>query len=516
MISKQKNLFFVFLFFSFSVFAFFSSLTTPAIISAEESTDTPKTDTPKQEKAAEEEVRINMDLKGADVRELFNVLSAKSGLTIITTPEVTGRITVLLNNLTIEDALDVIVTVQDLAYERKDNLIKVMTAAEYEKLFGKKFAERRETKTIKLTFAKPTNIVNAISLLKSDVGKIIVDEPSGTLILIDAPESIEQMEQTIKELDQPLETAVFDINYARSQDIKAYLNDLVTPGVGQIIIDERSNKAIVSDLGRRLVKITRLMKELDEESRQVLIDAEIVQVTLSDKFSRGIDWERLFLEPKYNGLDFVGKFPVSPELSFYQKISIGTLTKDGYNLVFKLLDEYGDTKIISRPSIMAVNKEEAKILVGSREAFISQSLSQAQTTTVKAETVQFIDVGVKLKVVPTIGKDGFITLKIKPEVSSVRETLTTSVGSQIPIIETSESETVVKVKDGTIIMVGGMIKDEKKDDIKGWPKASRLPFLGALFGSRVRQSPKRNELIVFLTPHLIKGDLKIVEAKSEP
>jgi MSHA biogenesis protein MshL len=468
-----------------------------------------------EKKVPKAQERISLDLKGVDINELFKVLSAKSGLTIITTPSVSGRVTVLLNNLTFDDALDVIMVTQNLAYERKESMIKVMTAAEYEKLYGKKFGELKKVKVVKLLYAKPANIVNVISAIKSDVGKIIVDEPSGTLILIDAPPSISLMEETIKGLDQPLETAVFDINYARSQDIKGYLTELITPGVGQVIIDERSNKAIVSDLPQRLVKITRLMKELDEETRQVLIDVEIIQVSLSDKFSRGIDWEGLFLRPKYHGLDFVGEFPVSPVLSTYQKISIGTLSRDGYNLVFNMLEEFGNTKILSRPRMVVVNKEEAKILVGSREAFITQSLSQAQTTTVRAETVQFIDVGVKLKVVPTIGKDGFITMRIKPEISSVRETLTTSEGSQIPIVETSETETVVKVKDGTTIMIGGMVKDETRDAIKGWPGASKLPLVGTFFGNRIKQSPVKTETIVFITPHLIKGDLQIVEAKSE-
>ena len=96
------------------------------------------------------EERITLDLKGVEVGELFKILSLKSGRTIIATPEVKGRISVFLNNLTFDDALDVILTMQDLACEKNDNLVKVMTSAEYGELFGRKFNEKKKIKVIKL------------------------------------------------------------------------------------------------------------------------------------------------------------------------------------------------------------------------------------------------------------------------------------------------------------------------------------------------------------------------------
>lgn len=452
--------------------------------------------------------KITLDLKGVDFSELIKMLSVKSGLTIIATPAVQGRVSVFLNNLSFDDALEVILTLQNLACERVGNLIKIMTAAEYEQLFGKNFSEKKKVKTIKLTYAKPANISNVLSSLKSDIGKILLDESSGTLILIDSPPALALMESAIKELDAPLETAVFDINYANPADIKTYITDLITPGVGQLIIDQRSNKAIVSDLPQRLAKIKKLMTEFDETSRQVLITGEIIQVTLTDKFQRGIDWEHILRDSKLHGLDFVGKFPLTPApTTNFGKISVGTLDSDDYNAIITLMQDYGKVDILSRPQVVAMNKEEARILVGAREAYVTQQQSQAQASTVTSETVEFIDVGVKLKVVPTINKDGFITMKIKPEISSVRETFKTAAGSQIPIVETSETETVVKVKDGAMVMIGGLIKKEHRDSTSGLPVISKIPFLGYFFGNRVKEE-RRTELVIFLRPKLISGDLK--------
>jgi type II secretory pathway component GspD/PulD (secretin) len=450
------------------------------------------------------ENKISLDLKGVDINELFKMLSAKSRMTIVTTPEVKGRVTVFMDNLTFSDALDVIVTMQGLAYEKKANLVKVMTAAEYEKSYGKKFGERKESRTIRLAYAKPANVLNVISTLKSDLGKIVSDDATGTIIITDTPQSVGVMEDAIKELDQPLETAVFNINYARFADIKGYLNDLITPGLGQIIMDERSSKVVISDLPQRLVRIRKLIQEFDEQSRQVLITGEIIQVEIDDKFQSGIDWEKIFVQAGLHNLDLVGKFSASSTLSTYGKLSVGTLATNSYNTVLKLLSEYGNTKVLTKPRIVALNKEEAKILVGTRQAYVTASQSQGQSTTITSESVQFIDVGIKLNVVPTIGSDGFITMKIKPEISSVTDTLVTDSGTRVPIVQTAQSETVVKVKDGATLVIAGLMKEENTDDKNGLPKLSRMPLLGHLFSNRTKEH-KRTELVIFITPTIISG-----------
>ena len=449
--------------------------------------------------------KISLDLKGVDINELFKVLSAKTGITIIPTPEVKGRVTVFMDNLNISEALNVIVTMQDLAYERMaNNVIKVMTTAEYEKAYGKKFGEHKATRTIKLTYAKPANVLNVINALKSDLGKIISDDATGTIILMDTPQSMDVMADTIKELDQPLESVVFNVNYARFADLKNYLNEMITPGVGQIFLDERSSKVVVYDLPQRLARIRKMMQEFDEQSRQVLISGEIVEVNVNDKFQSGIEWDKILRAVHLGNPELTAKFPVTPALPSFGKISVGTLAQDDYNVVINMLNEYGSTEILNRPRIVVVNKEEAKILVGTREAYITGTQSQATSTTITSENAQFIDVGVKLIVVPTIGSDGFITMKLKPEVSSVQRTLTSALGAKIPIVQTSQSETVVKVKDGRMLIIAGLLQEEDINDGQGLPVLSRVPILGHLFSAKTNEK-KKSELVIFITPTIITG-----------
>lgn len=450
------------------------------------------------------EDKISLDLKNVDILELLRIVSLKTGKTIVPSKEVSGRITVFLNSVSFSDVLDIILLTQGLALNRKNNVYYVMSEPEYKKMFGRDYVDQRRVQTVKLSYAKPSIVFTAIGQLKSEAGKIVVDETTGTIILIDYPQKLEMIKKTIEELDQPLDSVTYDINYAKAADVKTQLNAAITQGTGEVIVDERSGKAIISDLPKKMDKLDKLIRELDEESRQVYIETDIVELSLSDKSERGIDWQKVFTSAAMDGLSFAGYFPAV--LDMYQKISVGTLATDHYKAILNFLDTYGTTNIISQPRIAIVNNEEANIMVGTREAYITQSQSQATSTTVTSETVEFVDVGVKLKIVPKIGADGFITMKLKPEVSSVKDTITTTLGSRVPIIQTSQSETTVKIKDGMMIMIAGMTKIENTDTIKGWPILSKTPFLGMFFGHRVKES-KRTEVIIFLTPHLTGGNV---------
>ena len=289
---------------------------------------------------------------------------------------------------------------------------------------------------------------------------------------------------------------------------------MLTTGTSTLQVDSRMNKLVISDLPEKMALVKDVISAFDEPTPQVFIEAEIVQVSLSDKYEYGIAWERLFNEGRFHGFNisskFYGSFPLSNASTFGStkqgQVSIGTLTNDSYSAIMQFLQTIGKTNVLSRPRIAALNNEEAKILIGTREAFTTGTLSQAESTTVTSESIEFVDVGVKLNVVPTITHDDFIIMKIKPEVSIVKEYLTTSVlQSRVPIVETSEIETIVKVKDGSMILIGGLIKKEKTYAHQGIPVLADLPWIGALFHSK-KDEWKKTELIIFLRPRIITGE----------
>ena len=170
------------------------------------------------------------------------------------------------------------------------------------------------------------------------------------------------------------------------------------------------------------------------------------------------------------------------------------------------LETIGDTNTLSSPSIIAVNNQEAKILVGSTEPYVTTTTTTpASGPTTTAESVNFIDVGVKLYVTPTIHRDNFVTLNIKPEVSTVTSTITTSNNNTIPIVDTSEAETIVMVKSGVTIIIGGLIKEERIESINKVPLLGDVPLLGMAFRND-DLLVRKTETVIFLTPTIISGD----------
>jgi general secretion pathway protein D len=188
-------------------------------------------------------------------------------------------------------------------------------------------------------------------------------------------------------------------------------------------------------------------------------------------------------------------------------MNVGTLSIDNFNAVFDVLQTVGKTNMVSSPKIATIENQEAKILVGTKEAYVTTTVSTPGTgVSTTAESVTFIDVGIKLFVTPTVGDDGFITMKIRPEVSSVDRLLQTSQGNSIPIVRTSESETTVMVKDGITIVIGGLIEERDEKSTSGIPLLCKIPFIGPLFG-KTSIEKTRTELAVFLTPRVMTGDV---------
>jgi len=451
-----------------------------------------------------EEETLSMDLRGIAVTEFFKVLSKKLKINIIPSKKVTGKINLFLNDITYADAFEVIMLSQGLAYEKKsDDIIIVMTEAEYETLYGEKFNEKKKIKTLKLNYAKPKIVFDALSKTKSNIGKIIVDELTGTIILIDTPEKLVVMEGVFNKLDQPTATEIFELQYATAADISENLTSIVTDGTGKVLTDERTNSVIVTDLPGNMERIGQAILMLDQETKQVFVETEILEISLRDRLQGGVDWDRIMSN---NVVDWTlaGTFASGLGAGL-----MGTFTSDKPGFSLEFLNTIADTKIISRPTIAVVNGEEATILVGTREAYITGTTSQSGESTITSDTVEFVDVGVKLKVVPTINRDGFITMKIKPEISSVVRTLTTGTEdeprSQIPIVTTSEAETTVKVKDGSTIMIAGLRRNQDEKDIDGMPYLSRIPILNFFF-ARKDLDKTQAELIIFITPHIIKGE----------
>jgi len=329
-------------------------------------------------------------------------------------------------------------------------------------------------------------------------------------LLIDTPDALDLMERTMRTLDVATQTEIFQLKYAKAEDVKGQLGGVFTPGSSQVEVDARTNKIAITDLPEKMKKIKRMIAEFDVPTKQVLIEAQIVQVALNDATKYGIDWDRIF-HSKVDPIRIVGKFPVA---GVTNALTIGSLAKNDFTLVIQALQAITKTKILSRPRIAVVNNQEASILIGTKEVYFSQTQSQSTVTTTTAEQVNYVDVGVKLNVTPVISDDGFVIMKIRPEVSSVREFATSPLGSKVPVVETSQAETTVKVKDNAMVMIAGLMKDEDRLTRNQLPFFGNWPPLSWFFGNK-DVSKVKTELAIFLTPTIITGDVEVPDAREE-
>jgi len=449
--------------------------------------------------------RISLDIKGMDIIDVLKMLSAKTNLNLVIDKNVAGRVTVFLKDVMPNDALDIILASNDLVQTKDAGITRIMTGQDYEQLFGTKFYNAKEMRRIPLKYAKPQDMLLVLNQIKSSVGTIVTDEGTNTLILYDTKEKNEAMAKMVESMDAPLETKAFKLSYAKAQDVASALQDVVTKNISSIKIDARSNQVIITDYETKLKKIKDMVTSLDERTKEVLIDAKIVQVNLNDKTSFGIDWEYV-LNKK---LDVKGMFGQMISTTG-NKWTIGTAnptSHNDYRAVIEALKTMGSTKILSSPRLTVTNNESAKILVGSKQVYVTTAAVQSQTTTETAETVNFVDVGVKLYVTPTISHDGFISMKVRPEVSSVVQSYKTASGNTIPIVETSETDTTVLIQDGSTIIIGGLMKEEKIKTVNKIPLLGDIPFLGALFRNSVDET-KKTELVIFLTCKILDFGLK--------
>jgi type II secretory pathway component GspD/PulD (secretin) len=447
--------------------------------------------------------RISLDLKGVDILDVLKLFSQKSGLNFIAGRNVSGRVTIFVNDVDVWDAFELIIGANDLAYERHGTIITVMMARDYELIYGEKFQARTENALVALQYVKVVQVATVLNQVKSSVGRVVADETTNTLILSDVPTRLQEMQVIIKELDRPTETRIYSLNYTEAEKLKEKLQEILSP-IGTFTFDARTNKAMITDLREVLARTDTIIKAIDQPDGQVLIDARIIKVDLTDDLSLGIDWTQIFGGDLTTRTNFRALGDVVGGTATGAGVRIFTTKDDFTQIVIDALKEVTHTETLSNPRIMVANNQEAKILVGTKEAVVTVTTTVPATgSTVSSPEIQFVDVGTKLFVTPNVKRDGNIQMKIRPEVST--STVETFQTNRIPIVTSTEAETNVLVKSGTTVVIGGLISRGESHEVNQVPLLGSLPVVGRMFRSDVKNDSK-TELVVFLTPRIILPD----------
>jgi len=282
----------------------------------------------------------------------------------------------------------------------------------------------------------------------------------------------------------------------------------------QVIVQdggEGSNTLLVSYNSRMESEVLTMINELDRAPAMVMIQVLMAEVTLDERFEFGMEFalqDLLFSEKAVIGandtlhgdhFDFIGGTDVGAAgtglgFSF-------TMSGEDFNFLFHAMQQEGRLEILSRPSIMAQDNQEANITVGEQVPVITDVVV---TSGVVTPSVNYQDVGVILNVTPIVNPDGYVSMEIAPEISAIG-TSSVSVGSGVtlPTFTQRKAETTVTVKDGETIIIGGLITNRQNDSQNKVPIIGDVPILGNAFRS-TNQTSTKTELLIVLTPHVLR------------
>ena len=333
---------------------------------------------------------------------------------------------------------------------------------------------------------------DAIRAIANAAG-LAVEHYEGNYFIVDRDEAGKY------EPDALTEVKSFQLEYVEVDEMQALLDPYLSE-YGEITVFTERNIFLVEDTPGFLRRIAALVQEIDKEPTQILIEAKILEVTLTDDDSYGLDWTKFF-----SAQDGDGEFgvqglsnPGSPGLFF-------SFANDNITAALDALTSQGRVRTLSSPKLLAVEDQESSVIVGDRRGYsVTTTINQVTT-----ESIEFLESGVILRVTPAVDDSGHVMMDVHPEVSTGIINPLTGIPSQT----TTEVTTRMIVPDGQTIFVGGLIKHSIEESKSGVPVLGRIPGVGRLFSNRESTSTN-TETVVLITPTVLTAGARTIEDRT--
>jgi MSHA biogenesis protein MshL len=430
-----------------------------------------------EEKRGLEERLISFSVQGVDVKEVLRGLAEASELNIVYDPDISGPVTVDLKDVTLAETLDLILTPLGLEYRREKNVLRVTKPQLETRIFTIDYVNIKRGGTS----AMDVSATAAVS------GAAVGSTAGGGGGLEGGTARVES-----KGTDIDLLT-----------DLEKELKPLLSPQ-GALTVNKLSGTIAVTDFPKNQRRVAAFLEQVTGRMmRQVIINARVLEVVLTDDYQFGIDWTAV---ATYMGTQGTFTQVLSPNAGFFQ-ISV---TDSDFSAVLDAVATQGDVNTLSNPKVAALNNQKAIIRAARDDVFFVTSvrtIDQGGTTIERVtETIpQTVSIGVILDVTPQIGSDGTVTMHIHPIVTDNVGTATAVTGETAPIVAIRETDTMVTVQDGQTIIIGGLIEERQDDSIIKVPLLGDIPLLGGLF-RQTKKKGRKAELVILLSPTVLIGD----------
>jgi len=413
------------------------------------------------------------------------------------------------------------------------------------------------TRTIRYSLVMPVNAEArnvdgepTIGTAEQNALTVTVDIRTNSLLVGGSEHYVALSSQIIEELDsspaQERITKVYRLKNSQAEALavalQAFLDQAqqrVTSILGQeavgaaqglldeevaIVAEPVNNALLVSASPRYFNQVEKMIEELDQPQRQVLIQVLLAEITLDGSTEWGMQWETdLDLKAQdipVDSADINSLGGIPGGLQEKTKSTVGaiggltaTLTGDNWGFILKAMQSDGRLEILSRPQILAADNQPATLDIGQRVPIVTGSRVTERGDSIN--TFDYQQVGIQLEVTPRINPDGIVKMDVSPTISALASSsVEISSGFTVPIINSRSASTAVSVQDGQTIVIGGLISTEDNERVTKIPLLGDIPYIGAAF-RRTKQTRVRTELLIILTPHVINEPTDIEKFSRE-
>jgi len=448
------------------------------------------------------------------IRELLFSMARDAKLNLDIDNDIQGSVTMNAIDQTLPKILDRISQQTNIRYQLVDDTLRVEADAPYLKTYSIGY----------LNIARlSTGSVEVSSEISSTGTADVEDSASGGSGGKSGNDSSSIVQNSSN--NQFWRSLTLNISSIIGEAVKAGNNEYVDTS-DKIIVNRESGMIAVKATAKQHEQIKGFIDQvLDSVQRQVLIEATIAEVRLSDRYQAGIDWTFVTSDPNTTATQDLlgGNLGQTPFFSFN---IAETVNGNPLNVTLKALETFGDVKVLSSPKVMAINNQSALLKVVDNEVYFTTDVeavpgSVNQNSTVAIDTnVNTVPVGLVMAVTPFIDQNDVVTLNVRPTISRIISFVAdpnpaladAGVTSEIPVIQVREIESVLKIENGDTAVIGGLMQDQIDKSTTGVPILSSIPILGSLFRYQ-DDTYVKSELVIFIRPVVTKdasltGDFK--------
>lgn len=286
--------------------------------------------------------------------------------------------------------------------------------------------------------------------------------------------------------------------------------------VENVIVNKETGIVIVRATQKEHTIIQQFVDEvLGNAKRQVLIEATIAEIRLSDRYQAGVDWSLIASDPT-DGISFSSNFrDGNLSSSPVSTLTVNDIVSgDALTVTLSALEQFGDVQVLSSPKVMAINNQPAVLKVVDNLVYFETDVETTSNNNVTVSfvetTIKTVPVGFIMSVTPYISSDDVVTLNIRPTISRVINSVNdpnpafedAGVVSAVPVIQVREIESILQINTGDTAIIGGLMQDSINDTSSGVPFLSSIPIIGGLF-SYTDKSREKSELVIFIKPVVI-------------